>query len=225
LHDAGANVFFTYHSAERAAQAVAAGLEEHVAYTRCDLADAAALPALIDACFARFGSLHTLVNNAAIFARNPFDGDDYGSWHQSWERTFAVNVFGAADLAWLAMRRMRAHGGGRIINVASRAAHRGELSFADYGASKAALVNLTKSIARGCARDGILCFCVAPGFIDTDMAAVELGRRRAEVEAEIPSGRVGRPQEVAQVIAFLASPLADYATGATVDVNGGSYVR
>jgi NAD(P)-dependent dehydrogenase (short-subunit alcohol dehydrogenase family) len=226
LHEAGASVYFTYHTAEAQAAALIAELGgERVACVQCDVGDPAALPGLVDACVARFGSLDVLVNNAATFTENRFDGDDYARWRAGWERTFAVNVFGAANLAWLAMRQMRGQGGGRIINVASRAAHRGELTFADYGASKAALVNLTKSIARSCARAGIVAFTVAPGFIETEMAREELDRRRPEIEAEIPSGRVGSAEDVAAIITFLASPYGTYATGATIDVNGASYVR
>ena len=136
-----------------------------------------------------------------------------------------MNLFGAADLAWLAMRAMRARGEGAIVNIASRAAHRGELSFADYGASKAALVNLTKSIARSCARDGIVAIAVAPGFVATEMAAADLSARGDEIAAEIPIGRVASADEVAHVVAFLCTPLARHLNGSTIDVNGGSYVR
>jgi 3-oxoacyl-[acyl-carrier protein] reductase len=226
LHAAGANVFFTYLSSGPEARALAGACgAERIAFARCDVGDPRALPPLLDECVARFGRIDVLVNNAAIFESNPFDGTDYERWQRGWQRTFAVNLFGAANLAWLAMSRMRGTGGGCIVNVASRAAHRGELTFADYGASKAALVNLTKSIARSCAREGIVAFAVAPGFIETDMAREELDRRRDEVETEIPSRRVGTAEEVAAIIAFLASPLAAYATGTTVDVNGASYVR
>jgi 3-oxoacyl-[acyl-carrier protein] reductase len=111
------------------------------------------------------------------------------------------------------------------VNIASRAAHRGETTFADYGASKAALVNLGKSIARGCAVDGIVAFSVAPGFIATEMAADALAAHGAIIRAEIPSGRIGTPDDVAPTVVFLASGAADYATGQTIDLNGASYVR
>jgi 3-oxoacyl-[acyl-carrier protein] reductase len=226
LHESGAAVLFTYLSAERQALSLVDELGgDRVACVRCDVGDADALPGLVSASLERFGSLDVLVNNAATFEENPFDGDDYARWRAVWRRTFDVNLFGAANLAWLAMREMRPRGGGRIVNVASRAAHRGELTFPDYGASKAALVNLSKSIARSCARDGIVAFTVAPGFIDTDMAREELERRRGEIEAEIPSRRVGTAEDVAAIVTFLASGLATYATGATIDVNGASYVR
>ena len=235
LHARGAAVTFTYAQQRDKAEALVRELGGRVAAVHCDLGDVAglgsALPSLVDECVQRFGSLEVLVNNAAVFEDNPFTGDDYARWRKGWERTFAINLFGAADLAWFALRVMREQPAdargvrGRIVNVTSRAAHRGELSFADYGASKAGLVNLTKSLARSCASDGIVAFAVAPGFIATEMADLERADHRAAVEAEIPSGRIGTPEEVATIVAFLASGEADYATGTTIDVNGASYVR
>jgi 3-oxoacyl-[acyl-carrier protein] reductase len=225
LHEAGASVFFTFSTRRDEADALAAALGERAACTRCDVTDGAALPGLVEACVARFGALHTLVNNAGIFERNPFDGADFEAWRAGWRRTFDVNLFGAADLSWAAMRHMRAHGGGRIVNIASRTAHRGELEHADYGASKAALINLTKSIARTYSKNAVLAFAVAPSFIETEMAARDLATRRAEIVAEIPVGRIAVPSDVAGIVAFLASPMADYLNGATIDVNGGSYLR
>lgn len=225
LHQAGACVFFTYLSDKAAAQALCQELGDRVVFAQCDTAAGALLPGLVAECVARLGSLDVLVNNAAIFSFNPFDGEDYETWRGGWQNTFAVNLFGAANLTFLALREMRRQRRGKIINVASRSAHRGELSFPDYGASKAALVNLTKSLARSCAKEGIVSIAIAPGFIETEMAAEELRTRRAEVEAEIPSRRIGMPHEVASIIAFFASDLGDYANGAVIDVNGGSYVR
>ncbi len=228
LHEAGASVFFTFFSRAERAAALAAQLGERAAFTRCELGDAESLPSVVEQCVDRFGGIDIVVNNAAVFAENPFEGEDYASWRRGWQKTFDANLFGAANIAWLAMHRMRRQGrGGRIINVASRAGHRGELTFADYGASKAALINLTKSIARACAKDGITAVAVAPGWVETDMAAPDLAipARRRQIEAEIPLGRVGDPQDIANVITFLASPLAAYANGATIDLNGGSYVR
>lgn len=226
LHGAGASVFFTYLTNELRAAALAHELGDRIAHRRCDVADHDGLPALVAECVKLFGRVDVLINNAAIFAENSFVDHDYVAWRRGWQHTFDVNIFGAAHLAWLVMHQMRAQrGGGRIINIASRAGHRGELTFADYGASKAALINLTKSIARSCAADGIVAMAVAPGFIATDMAARDLATRREEIEAEIPLGYVGTADDVAHIIAFLASPLATYANGATIDVNGGSYVR
>jgi 3-oxoacyl-[acyl-carrier protein] reductase len=226
LHRAGASIFFTYLRNQSRAAALARELGERVAFQYCDVAEHDSLPELVDACVKRFGRVDVLVNNAAIFAENSFVAHDYAAWRRGWQHTFDVNIFGAAHLAWLVMHQMRVQGGGgRVINIASRAGHRGELSFADYGASKAALINLTKSIARSCAADGIVAMAVAPGFIETDMAAPDLAKDRARIEGEIPLGYVGSADDVAHIIAFLASPLATYANGATIDVNGGSYVR
>jgi len=224
LWEAGASVFFTYLTHEERAAKLEEELGGRVAFAQCDVGKHDDLPALVDECVARFGKLDVLVNNAATGAASTFSSRDYGGWVRGWQRTFDVNVFGAANLAWLAIRHMRKRGGGKIINVASRAAHRGELT-ASYGSSKAALVNLTKSIARSCARDGITAIAVAPGWIATETNAADLAAKKEQLEAEIPLGRVGTVEDVARVITFLASPFADYTNGATVDINGGSYVR
>ena len=205
---AGARVVINYHSSDAAANAVVAGIGERAVAIRADVADPDAVKKLIDDVVQRFGTIDVLVNNAAVFEYNPFDG---------------VNVFGAANAAFLAMRSMRAHGGGKIINVASRAAWRGETEFADYGASKAALVNLTRSIARACAKDNIVASCVAPGFIETEMAKPELLKHYDDIVNQIPLRRVGSVGDVAGVILFLASPMGDYLNGVTIDINGGSW--
>jgi NAD(P)-dependent dehydrogenase (short-subunit alcohol dehydrogenase family) len=222
---AGARVVVNYHGSEAAANAVVSEIGAQAIAIRADVADPAAVKRLIETVVTRFGSIDVLVNNAAIFEYNPFDGDDYEAWQAGWRRTFDLNVFAAANAAWLAMRAMRQSGGGKIINVASRAAWRGETEFADYGASKAALVNLTRSIARGCARDNIVASCVAPGFIETEMAKPELEAHREEILSQIPLRRVGSVGDVAGVILFLASPMADYLNGVTIDINGGSWLQ
>ena len=222
---AGARVVINYHGSEAAANAVVSEIGPRAIAIRADVADPAAVKRLIEAVVTRFGSIDVLVNNAAIFEYNPFDGDDYEAWQAGWRRTFDLNVFAAANAAWLAMRAMRQSGGGKIINVASRAAWRGETEFADYGASKAALVNLTRSIARACAKDNIVASCVAPGFIETEMAKPELDAHREEILSQIPLRRVGSVGDVAGVILFLASPMADYLNGVTIDINGGSWFQ
>jgi NAD(P)-dependent dehydrogenase (short-subunit alcohol dehydrogenase family) len=224
LAAAGARVAINYSRSEAEALAIAAELGDERAFAvRADVSDAEEVQAMIDAVDRRWGRLDVLVNNAATFEMNPFDGESYEHWQEAWHRTFALNVFGAANAAFLAMRVMRKHGGGKVINIASRAAYRGETEFADYGASKAALVNLTISIARGCAKDNITSTCIAPGFIETEMAKSELEKHHDEIVNQIPLRRVGTVDDIAGVILFLASPLADYLNGATIDVNGGSW--
>jgi NAD(P)-dependent dehydrogenase (short-subunit alcohol dehydrogenase family) len=222
--EAGAKVAVNYHQSEAAAEEVVSQIgTSHALAVRADVGDPAAVEAMIEAVVSRFGRLDVLVNNAAVYEHNPFEGEDYGAWQAGWRRTFQVNVFGAANAAFLAMRVMRRQGGGRIVNIASRAAFRGETTFADYGASKAALVNLTRSIARGCAADGITSVCVAPGFIHTEMAASELAKSYEQIVGQVPLGRVGTIDDVAPLILFLSSPHAEYLNGTTVDVNGGSW--
>lgn len=221
---AGASVAINHRDSEEDARRVAELIGPAESFVvRADLGDPFQTEKMIDETIERFGRLDILVNNAATFALNPFDGDDYQKWRDGWRRTFDVNVFGPANAAFLAMQWMRNHGGGKIINVASRAAFRGETEFADYGASKAALVNLTRSLARACSRDGVVATCVAPGFVDTEMAAEEIELHGEDIVAQIPVGMVATVADVANVVLFLASPLADYLAGVTVDVNGGSY--
>ena len=224
LGRAGAAVGVNYYRSPSEADDVVAAIgAERAVAVRADLAEPSEVEVMIEDVVGRFGRLDVLVNNAAIFDRNPFEGDDYAAWRRGWERTFAVNVFGAANAAYLAMRIMRREGGGKIVNVASRAAFRGETEFADYGASKAALVNLTRSIARACAKDNIVASCVAPGFILTEMAKGEIEAHYDDIVNQIPLRRVGSVDDVASAILFLASPMADYLNGVTIDVNGGSW--
>jgi 3-oxoacyl-[acyl-carrier protein] reductase len=223
---AGACVAVNYSRSVAEADAVVQTIGADKAFAvAADVGDPAQVEQLIEDVVARYGRLDILVNNAAIFATNRFDGDDYGAWQRGWARTFSVNVFGAANAAFLAMRAMRKSGGGKIINVASRAAFRGETEFADYGASKAALVNLTRSIARGCAKDNIVASCVAPGFVLTEMARAELEAHYEDIVSQIPLRRVGTVDDVAGAILFLASPMADYLNGVTIDINGGSWFQ
>jgi 3-oxoacyl-[acyl-carrier protein] reductase len=224
LAAAGASVAINYNRSASEAAALAGELGAARAFAvGADIGDPAAVESMIGQVVGRFGRLDILVNNAAVYALNRFDGDDYEAWQRGWRRTFEVNVFGAANAAFLAMRAMRRQGGGKIINIASRAAFRAEIEFADYGASKAALVNLTRSLARACSAHGIIATCVAPGFVETDMARPEIERDGPAILAQIPIGRIATVDDVASVVLFLASPMADYLAGATIDVNGGSY--
>jgi NAD(P)-dependent dehydrogenase (short-subunit alcohol dehydrogenase family) len=221
---AGAKVGVNYFRGEAEAREVVREIgQENAEAVGADVADPAQVAAMIDAVVARFGRLDILVNNSARYDSNPFDGDDYEAWQRGWRRTFDLNVFGAANATYLAMRAMRENGGGKIINVSSRAAFRGETEFADYAASKAALVNLTRSMARECARHNIVTSCVTPGFVETEMARPMLEKDGAQIVGRIPLGRVGTVDDVAAVILFLASPMADYLNGVAIDVNGGSW--
>ena len=222
----GALVGVNYSRSDDAANDVVREIGTDRAFAvKADLAQPDEVKAMIDAVVDRWTRLDVLVNNAAIYDMNRFEDPDYEAWQRGWQQTFAVNVFGAANAAYLAMHVMRKSGGGKIINVSSRAAFRGETEFADYGASKAALVNLTRSIARACGKDNIVASCVAPGFIATEMAQGELDRHYDDIVSQIPLGRVGSVDDVASTILFLASPMADYLNGVTIDINGGSWFQ
>jgi 3-oxoacyl-[acyl-carrier protein] reductase len=176
--------------------------------------------------------IDVLINNAGIYegvADNVTDDE----WHSAWHRTLTINLQSAADLSRLAVSHFLDRGGakdetkGRIINIASRAAFRGDSpQHWHYAASKAAIVGMTKTIARGYAADGVLCFAVAPGFTVSEMTAEYLqGRGGAQIVADIPLGRVASTDEVAEVIRWLAVDAPASATGTIIDVNGASYVR
>jgi 3-oxoacyl-[acyl-carrier protein] reductase len=173
------------------------------------------------------GRIDVLVNNAGIFeAVADNAGDD--EWHSAWARTLQVNLQSAADLCRLAIASWRGAGtGGRIVNVASRAAYRGDSPHHwHYAASKAGMVAMTKSIARGYAGDGILAFAVCPGFTASDMVGDYLeSRGGAKLLADIPLGRVATPDEIGEVIRWLATDAPASATGTVIDANGASYVR
>ena len=173
------------------------------------------------------GRIDVLVNNAGIFEPAPVDLPD-DEWDAAWERTLQVNLRSAADLSRQAARHFLARPeGGRIVNVASRAAYRGDSpAHWHYAASKAGMVAMTKSIARGYAARGVLAFAVCPGFTMTGMADDYLASRGGPgLLADIPLGRVADPEEVAAAVAFLALEAPASMTGAVLDINGASYVR
>lgn len=172
------------------------------------------------------GRIHGLVNNAGIRTEISIEADS-AIWKAAWQKEFQVNFFAAADLCKEALRHFKAHGGGRIVNMASRAAQRGYSAGAmSYGASKAALVNMTKSIAQSFGCDGIVAVAVAPGWVRTEMAEDFIARHgRHAAVADIPIGAMAESSELAELVAFLLRPSQVSLNGATFDVNGGSYIR
>jgi 3-oxoacyl-[acyl-carrier protein] reductase len=173
------------------------------------------------------GRIDVLINNAGIYEAVADNAPD-DEWHAAWARTLTINLQAVADLSQLAVSHFLDRGeGGRIVNVVSRAAYRGDSpQHWHYAASKAALVGVIKTIARGYAADGILCFGVAPGFTVSEMTDEYLaGRGGAKIVADIPLGRVATTDEVAETIRWLAIDAPASATGTVIDVNGASYVR
>jgi NAD(P)-dependent dehydrogenase (short-subunit alcohol dehydrogenase family) len=193
-----------------------------------DLAEPDAPRAIWETALAELdGKIDVLVNNAGIYEGVADNAQDV-EWHAAWQRTLAINLQSAADLSRLAVSHFLDLGiPGRIVNVASRAAFRGDSpQHWHYAASKGALVSMTRTIARGYAAEGVLCFAVAPGFTVSEMTEEYLaGRGGAKIVADIPLGRVSTTDEVAEVIRWLAIDAPASATGSIVDVNGASYVR
>jgi len=191
-----------------------------------DLSDAHAARSLIEEVVETFARLDVLVNNAGIFQPHPFRETTFEQWLDVWDRTLSVNLQGPANLMYWAARQMIAQGGGHIVNVSSRGAFRGEPEAPAYGASKAGLNALSQSLAQALAPHHISVAVVAPGFVRTDMVTDLLSGPDGErIKRQSPLGRVAEPEEVADVILFLASEKATYLTGAVVDVNGASYLR
>ena len=193
-----------------------------------DLSQPNAAEALWTAALDRLdGRVDVLINNAGVY--EPVSvGESQEAWNASWQRTMQINLQAAADLCRFAVSHFRARGGGgRIVNVASRAGHRGDSpQHWHYAASKAALIAVTKTIARGFAGEGILAYAVAPGFTMTGMAEDYLASRGGDkLLQDIPLGRVADADEVANIITYLALTAPASMTGAVLDINGASYVR
>ncbi|WP_159944359.1 SDR family NAD(P)-dependent oxidoreductase [Nocardiopsis sp. FR6] len=193
------------------------------ALLRADLGEPGAAAGLVAEVVDRLGGIDVVVNNAAVNTPHPPESTPYAEWRRAWESTFAVNVFAAADVSYLAARHMIGRGvGGHIVNVGSRGAYKGEPDHPAYGASKAALHSLGQSLAVALAPHGITVASVAPGFVATERVADRLTER---VRAQSPFGRVASPEEVAAAVRYLASPEAVWSSGAVLDVNGASHLR
>lgn len=223
----GARVAISYLTNHDAAEATVAALggAGHLV-VQADVGDAKSVRAMIEFATREFGALDIVVNNAGTWIDHKLEEVDYDEWQAAWRRVLDVNLVGAANVAYCAARWMIAHGGGRIVCVSSRGAFRGEPDGPAYGASKAGLNAMSQSLARRLAPHRIFVGVVAPGFVDTEMAARYLdGPLGDEIRNQSPLGRVARPEEVAQAVLFLAADGSEFSTGAIIDVNGASYLR
>lgn len=221
----GARVVINYSRNRDAATALLAELGGQGACLGADLAlpeGASALWAQAEA----LGPLTGLVNNAGIRSEVAVDAP-LDHWQAVWEREMRVNFLAAVDLSRAAILHFRQHGGGRIVNMASRAGQRGYVSNAmAYGASKAALINLTKSIAQSHGAEGITAVALAPGWVQTEMAEAFIAQHGAAAAlAGIPVGVMAQPAEIGELVAFTFRPSQTSLNGAVLDVNGGSYLR
>ena len=181
---------------------------------------------LIDQAMRRFGKIDILINNAGIHETHPIDQITYDDWNRIWQETLEVNLMGPARLMYLVAQEMGKSGGGRIVNVSSRGAFRGEPDQPAYGASKGGLNALSQSLAQKLAPDEIFIGIVAPGFVETDLAKDILeGPMGDDIRNQSPLHRVAKPEEVAYAVLFLAAEESKFSTGTIIDVNGASYLR
>ncbi|MGA4861117.1 SDR family NAD(P)-dependent oxidoreductase [Streptomyces lavendulocolor] len=192
-----------------------------------DLTDPAATARVADAAADALGGLDVLVNNAAVNIRHPLPETPYDTWVAAWQQHVAVNLLATANLSHLAGRRMIDQGtGGRIVNIGSRGAFRGEPDHPAYGATKAAVHALGQSLAVSLAPHGIAVASVAPGFFATERVAPRLtGAEGEAIRAQSPFGRVAAPEEIAAAVLWLASPAAEWSSGTVLDLNGASHLR
>jgi 3-oxoacyl-[acyl-carrier protein] reductase len=224
-HRDGATVVLHYGSAAAAAEAVAGELGDRIHLVRGDLSRPDGPDEVWSAALDAAGRVDVLVNNAGAWIASPLDGPGDGGpdWSAGWQRNLTLNLTAPADLCRLAIQHFRRTGGGIIVNITSRSAHRGDdADHLAYGAAKGGLLALTKGIARGYATDRVLAYAVAPGWVGTDLASGELD---PAMLAGLPLGEVTPPQDVAEVVVFLASGRSRHTTGATIDITGADYVR
>ncbi|MEZ4810060.1 MAG: SDR family NAD(P)-dependent oxidoreductase [Allomuricauda sp.] len=223
----GAKVGINFRNNEEAAQQTLTQLpgNGHKLFKR-DISKKEETKVLIADFVKAYGRLDILVNNAGISVFHEIDKVDFDHWTDAWEKTIETNLFAAAHLCYWGAKAMMESGGGRIVNVSSRGAFRGEPNAPAYGASKAALNAMSQSLAKKLAPHKIYVGVVAPGFTETDMGTQALTPTEEEqLLAESPFRRMAKPEEVAHAILFLASEGAEYSSGAIIDVNGASYLR
>jgi len=167
-----------------------------------------------------------LINNAGIFYETDFEKINYAEWQATWERTIQTNLLSPVNLSFLAAQSMIKSGGGKIINITSRGAYRGEPNAPYYGSSKAGLNSFSQSMAKKLAPHNIFVYAIAPGFVDTDMASSYLeGELGKEIRSQSPLNRVARSEEIASLVTYLCGDNTEYMTGSVIDINGASYLR
>lgn len=224
---AGDRIAIHYVSSKADAEAVRSSLpgDGHI-IAQADLRDPNAIRTMVEEVAEAFGKIDVLINNAGVFIDHPIESTTYEEWQSTWEHTIGVNLIGAANTSWCALQHMPKGGTSRIVNIGSRGAFRGEPLSPAYGASKAAIVAFGQSIAKALAPMRIGVTTLAPGFVETEMAARLLDTSEGDViRAQSPFNRVAKPEELAKAVYFLASPDNEWASGAVLDFNGASYLR
>jgi 3-oxoacyl-[acyl-carrier protein] reductase len=223
----GAVIGIHYHNNLDRAEATLAALpgDGHRLY-QCDIVDPQAVEQLIDQADRELDGLDVLINNAGISQRHNFEDIDYATWQESWRRVVVTNLNSASNRCFCAAKKIITRGNGKIVNVSSRGAFRGEPLMPWYGASKAGMNAMGQSLAQALGPKGVFVYTVAPGFVETEMAASILASPEGDgIRNQSSMGRVARPEEIASTIGFLAFEAPEFMTGCIVDVNGASYLR
>lgn len=223
----GARVAVNYRANDVAATECLDGLEGsgHL-LVKADISLAEGAERVVTETIRELGSIDILVNNAGVGGFHPPADTSYEVWQSEWQRVLSCNLLGPANVCFCAVKEMIRNGGGRIVNVSSRGAFRGEPDMPAYGASKAGLNALSQSLAAALAPHNIFVGVVAPGFVDTDLTAARLaGPQGDAIRNQSPLGRVAEPEEVARAVIFLSADGTEFTTGAIIDVNGASYLR
>jgi NAD(P)-dependent dehydrogenase (short-subunit alcohol dehydrogenase family) len=224
LAAAGSLVAISYRNHEQEARDVLSACGDNAMLVQGDVSDPTQCRRIVEMVVNKYGQIDILVNNAAIGMADSFEMP-YEKWQTQWNATLNANLMSAVNMTFCCVPHMKNNGSGKIINISSRSAFRGETEYMAYAASKAGMINYTRCVARALAKDNIQAYAVAPGFIEAGMGLEEIARRGDEIRAQVPSGKIGTAQDVANVVLFLASDLSDYLTGSTIDVNGGSYLH
>ena len=223
----GARIAVHYNKDGKSAEKTMADLSGDSHFLiQADMSDAGAVSRMVDEVRKKMGKIDILVNNAGIYSTYALEKLSYDEWQERWTETLNTNLLGAANTSFLVARQMMIHGGGRIINISSRGAFRGEPLSPAYGASKAGLNSMSQSMAKALGSHNIFVYVIAPGFVETDMTTKFLeGPDGDAIRSQSPLNRAARPEEVADTALFLASGESEYLTGCIIDVNGASYLR
>lgn len=226
LSESGAEVLIHYNKNLEEARKLQSNLKNTSHLVQVDLSDLSQVVGWIPKLVEMFGNIDAVVNNAGIAISSPDDSSTL-EWLSAWQQTMDVNTTSLAIICKEFLEHAQKNKNGRIINISSRAAFRGDTKdYLAYGASKAAIVSLTRSIARYYGKEGIKAFLIAPGFTRTDMAQ-DFFDQYGEAYAlnDIALNQLTEPKDIAPIVTFLCSGLADHSTGCTIDINAGSYVH
>lgn len=225
--DAGAKVIIHYKSQQEKGENLCKELKGigHITIGG-DITNPKDIDKIVERALSAFGRIDVLVNNAGVYTEHSLEKVNFDDWQTAWSKTITTNLIGPANLTFRVANEMIKHGSGKIINISSRGAFRGEPTAPAYGASKAGLNAMGQSLAVALAPHNIFVYTIAPGFVETAMARPHLtGERKKEILSQSPIGRVAKPEEIAKTAVFLASKGTDFLTGCIIDVNGASYLR